>query len=126
MEYTDDYNLKIQEIEELKKAVKVKRLNEDLLEHLTATVSWIIRNCEKNNIPIPNKHTISRSITRAYEYLDKIPYADQPQGNRENNYRRGNSANICKPCWNGGHPELCDDEKCDTPNSKKFWDSVMN
>ncbi len=91
MEYTDDYNLKIQEIEELKKAVKVKRLNEDLLEHLTATVSWLVRTCEKNGLSIPNKQVISRSIDRAYEYLDKIPYADQPTGNRDNNYRGGNS-----------------------------------
>lgn len=78
MEYTDDYGLKLQEIEELKKAVKIKRLNEELLEHLTSTLSWLIRTCEKNNMPVPKKETIVKSIDRAYDYLDRIP-SDQPK-----------------------------------------------
>ncbi len=67
-----DYHIKMQEIEELRQAMRLKEINEELLEHLAATLRWLFHYCEKNRIPLPDRDRISRSLEIAMEIADKV------------------------------------------------------
>jgi hypothetical protein len=71
----DDYDIKLLANEELRQAIKIKRLNEQLLEHLHSTLIWAIRYCRKNNIPLPNEHIMKSSLEKAEKYLQQMPYS---------------------------------------------------
>lgn len=49
----DDRLIKMQSIAELRETLRVKQLNENLLDLLTSSMSWLKRYCEKNGIPFP-------------------------------------------------------------------------
>jgi hypothetical protein len=40
--------------QELQYALKMKRVNEELLEHLTSSIRYLIHNSKKYNIPLPD------------------------------------------------------------------------
>jgi len=69
----DDYHIKMQEIQELKEAIMLKRINEELLEHLISNLRWLLHYAQKNKMDLPDKDKIIISLERAMEIVDKIP-----------------------------------------------------
>jgi hypothetical protein len=60
-------------IEKLRYAVKVKRINDELLEHLATSLTWTLHYCAKNNLPLPNQDKINRIVNKALCLVDQIP-----------------------------------------------------
>jgi hypothetical protein len=60
-------------LEELRHTLKVKRINDELLEHLASTLRWLLRYSEINNIALPEKDKIILALDRAMEIAEKLP-----------------------------------------------------
>ena len=67
-------------------AKKLKRLNEELMEHLNSTVRWILHYCEKNDLRPPNLDILDNAVERSQDYIQKMATIttkynqdDQPQ-----------------------------------------------
>jgi NTP pyrophosphatase (non-canonical NTP hydrolase) len=60
-------------LEQLRYAVKVRRVNDELLEHLASTLWWLLHYAAKNNIDLPDKDKISLALDRAMEIARKQP-----------------------------------------------------
>lgn len=69
----DDYHIKMQEIQELREAVKLKRINEELLEQLASSLRWLLHHSQKYNIPLPETDKIIALLERTMEITDKLP-----------------------------------------------------
>jgi hypothetical protein len=52
-------------LEQLRYAVKVRSINDELLEHLASTLWWLLHYAAKNNIDLPGKNKISLALDRA-------------------------------------------------------------
>jgi hypothetical protein len=65
--------MKIAAFRELKDALQVKRVNDELLEFLAASLRWILHYCERNKIPIPDRNKINELMDRAIEIEKKLP-----------------------------------------------------
>jgi hypothetical protein len=44
---SNTYHIKMAVLEELRHTLKVKRINDELLEHLASTLGWLLRYAEK-------------------------------------------------------------------------------
>jgi hypothetical protein len=58
-------HIKLQEIAELRNALKIKELNEELLEHLQLSMLYILKYCEDNKVPLPDMDRIKNILDRA-------------------------------------------------------------
>jgi hypothetical protein len=52
-------HMKIAAFQELQDAIKIKRVNDELLDHLLATLRWIFHYVRKNNMPMPDQDKLS-------------------------------------------------------------------
>ena len=52
--------------QELKDAMQFKRVNEELLEYLSSSIRWLLHYSKKNNIPLPEKDKIHKSLTELW------------------------------------------------------------
>jgi hypothetical protein len=66
-------HIKSATIQELQDAVRIRCVNMELLEYLTSSLRWILRNCQKHNMEIPEKDKIMLLIDRAIEIDNKTP-----------------------------------------------------
>lgn len=66
-----DY-IKLQEIEELRQAIKIKQVNEELLETLASNVLWIVRYSHKYGIPLRESDRIKSILEKAQNLLSQI------------------------------------------------------
>ena len=66
-------HMKIAAFQELQEALKIKRINDQLLEFLASSLRWIIHYAKKNNMDIPDREKIIALIDRAMEVEDKLP-----------------------------------------------------
>jgi hypothetical protein len=60
---------------ELQEALKIKRVNDELLEHLLSSVLWLVNYAKKNNITLPEKDKITEILDKAIAIADKLPSA---------------------------------------------------
>lgn len=60
-------------LEQLRYAVKVRRVNDELLEQLASALWWLLHYAAKNNIDLPDKDKISLALDRAMEIARKQP-----------------------------------------------------
>jgi hypothetical protein len=57
-------------------------INDDLMDHLDATIRWLLHYCKKHNIEPPNLEQIKGSVLAAQIYLNNLPtFSAQPQAN---------------------------------------------
>ncbi|MFL6458885.1 MAG: hypothetical protein ACJ71G_18195 [Nitrososphaeraceae archaeon] len=70
---SNTYHIKMAVLEELRHTLKVKRINDELLEHLASTLRWLLRYAETNNITLPEKDKIVLALDRAMEIAEKLP-----------------------------------------------------
>jgi hypothetical protein len=88
------YHIKMAALEELRYALKVKRINDELLEHLASTLRWLLRYGEINNITLPEKDKIVLALDRAMKIAGKLPssqtsatHLSTPKDNTPEDYR---------------------------------------
>ncbi len=79
----DEYDAQLLKIENEKRILHGIRINDELMEHLSSTIRWLMHYCEKNNMRPPNLEHLSNSVKKAHEYLHKLP-SNQPSLNRSN------------------------------------------
>jgi len=58
---------------ELQDAIRVKRVNDELLEYLAASLRWILHYAKKYNIPLPEQDKINEVLQRTMSIADKLP-----------------------------------------------------
>ena len=58
--------------QELQEAVKIRKVNKELLEHLLSSVRWIIHYARKNNISLPDVDKMEQVIDKAIEIDEKV------------------------------------------------------
>lgn len=75
-------------VEKLRYALKVKQLNDELLEQLTSSLRWLIHYSDKYGIVLPEKNRIIILIGRVLEIEAKLPTSSE-QPNR--NTSKGNT-----------------------------------
>jgi hypothetical protein len=71
----DCYHIKMAAFHELQEALKIKRVNDELLEHLLSSVLWLVNYAKKNNITLPEKDKITEILDKAIAIADKLPSA---------------------------------------------------
>lgn len=57
---------------ELKDAIKIKRVNDELLEYLVSSLQWLVRYSKKNHLPLPDIDKIEETINRAINTVEKL------------------------------------------------------
>jgi hypothetical protein len=80
---------KLQKIEEDKINVRIAKMNDELLEHLTSTVGYLLHQEEKHGLHIPNKEQIQSSVRKAHSLLSDMSIlasssSHQPKVNTNN------------------------------------------
>lgn len=65
--------MKLAAFQELQDALKIKRVNDELLEFLASSLRWLIYYTRKNNLPLPEKDKIIRVLDRTMEISHKLP-----------------------------------------------------
>lgn len=61
------------DVERLRNTLKVKQVNDELLQHLESSLRWVIHYCRKNNIPLPEEDKIIDLCNKAIEIEKKLP-----------------------------------------------------
>ncbi|MGI0015463.1 MAG: hypothetical protein ACREBU_18760 [Nitrososphaera sp.] len=84
----DDYAMKMLLVDELRDAVRIKRLNEELMEHLQSTILYILQYAKENKIPLSNLIVIAKAVERAEAM---ILLATNGNSTTENNNGRFNT-----------------------------------
>jgi hypothetical protein len=69
---TSDH-IKIAAFQELQNALRVKQLNDELLEYLASSLRWLLHYSKRNNIPLPDRDKIEQIIDRTLEIAEKLP-----------------------------------------------------
>jgi hypothetical protein len=59
-------------MEELRGALKLKEINEELLDQLASGLRWLLHYSSRYNIPLPEKDKISDLIDRSMAIADKM------------------------------------------------------
>jgi hypothetical protein len=75
---TDEIDLMKKTLLEYDKAVRVKKMNDELFDHLLGSVIWILKYAEKYSIPLPKKDELYRMVKRSEFLIDEILYANNP------------------------------------------------
>lgn len=66
-------HVKFAAFQELQNVLKVKRINDELLEQLTSSLRWLLHYRQKYNIPLPETDRILDLLHRAIIIADKLP-----------------------------------------------------
>jgi len=59
--------------QELQNALKIKRINDELLLYLSSSLRWLIHYSEKNRLYLPDKDKIIEMLNRIMEIADRLP-----------------------------------------------------
>ena len=72
---------------DLKDAVRMKQLNQELLEQLTGSIHYILKYSEKHNVTLQNKEGLIGLIDKANNIINRM-CSDQPTFDDTKNNRR--------------------------------------
>lgn len=72
---TSDY-IKLAAYRELQEALMVKRVNDELLEFLCASIRWFVRYASKNGIHLPDIDRVNHILSVIREIESKNPISD--------------------------------------------------
>ncbi len=79
-------HMKMAAYQELRDAKQIKKVNDELLEFLAASLRWIIRYCQRHDMPVPEKDKIIELMDRAMAIEDKLPYEDEYRQSSDESY----------------------------------------
>ena len=74
---TDEIDIMKRTIAEYDKAVRLKRINQELYDHLVGSLIWLFKYSEKYHIVLPRKEELYRLIKRAEFLIDEIIPSDE-------------------------------------------------
>ncbi len=63
---------------EMDDAVKLKNMNEELMQHLSGSVYWLVKYSEKYCIPLPKKGELIRMVEKADSMIDQMTQRADP------------------------------------------------
>jgi hypothetical protein len=67
----EDYTM-MAAFQELRDAIKIKRVNDELLEYLVSSLQWLVNYSKKNYIPLPDVEKIQETTDRAINTAEKL------------------------------------------------------
>ena len=67
--------IKMAAFQELQDAMKIKNVNDELMEYLVSSLRYLIHYCRKHNMPLPEDEKIIELCNRAIEIDNKLPIA---------------------------------------------------
>ncbi len=73
---TDERYIKLQALEELRQALRIKKINEDLLELLNSTLVWLVRYCDKNHLPL-DYPKLEKRLKKIQELITQLPISNE-------------------------------------------------
>jgi|APSaa5957512535_1039671.scaffolds.fasta_scaffold08481_12 hypothetical protein len=74
---------------EMDDAVKLKKMNEELMQQLSGSVYWLIKYSEKYDISLPKKEELLRMVEKADSMIDKMTQRADPTKIDSEKNRRG-------------------------------------
>ena len=69
---TDEIDLMRKIIKQYDRALRVKKLNEDLYSHLIGSIYYLLKYSEKYSIPLPQKHALLGMVQKADFIIDQF------------------------------------------------------
>jgi hypothetical protein len=66
-------------LREYEHAKHLKRMNQELYQHLTGSIYWLLKYSEKYNIPLPKKDELLRMVEKANFLIDQFIPPPKPQ-----------------------------------------------
>jgi hypothetical protein len=68
----DEYRILQDALNTMKYAQSLKRLNQELYDHLCGSILFVIKYAEKNNITLSNRELLLSLITKSNDYIHMI------------------------------------------------------
>lgn len=68
----NQYQIAIMTLNELKAALRLKKLNQELYEQLIGSIRWLLRYSEKNGIALPDRDKLSTIVERTHTIIGKF------------------------------------------------------
>jgi hypothetical protein len=68
----DEYRVLQDALNIMKYAQSLKRMNQELYDHLCGSILYIIRYADKNNMALPDKEVLLGLITKSEDYIESI------------------------------------------------------
>jgi len=70
----EDYTM-MAAFQEIKDAIKIKRVNDELLEYLVSSLRWLLHYSKKNHILLPEMDKIEQIVNRTMKIAEKLPHS---------------------------------------------------
>lgn len=67
-----DYNLKLQLTQELDRAVRGQKLNQELYDYLMSTIQYILKTAKDRQIELPKPQNLAYSLERIHALMDAV------------------------------------------------------
>ena len=74
----DEYRIMQDALNTLRYALSLKRLSEELYDHLCDSILYLIRYSEKNNMVLPNRSSLLELVDKSREHVDAIKNIRMP------------------------------------------------
>lgn len=58
-------------VEKLRYVIEMKRINDELMEHLSTSLTWVLHYCAKNNLPLPDREKIDQIVDNAIKLTNR-------------------------------------------------------
>ena len=85
MNQNSDYNLKLQLAQELERAVRGQKINQELYDYLLSTIQQVFEYSKDNQIILPKPENLLYSLTMIHKLIDSVNANHikfyQPMGN---------------------------------------------
>jgi hypothetical protein len=68
---TNEVDIMEKTIAEYKQAVRLRRINQELYDHLLGSITWLLKYCEKYNVRLPQQEALYGLLKRAEFLIDE-------------------------------------------------------
>jgi hypothetical protein len=79
----DAYRVLQDALNTMRYTLSLKRLNQELYDHLCGSITYIINYSEKNDIILSNKENLLQLIVKSHDYIDAIKERELPSLSKE-------------------------------------------
>ncbi|MDE1876236.1 MAG: hypothetical protein KGH86_05365 [Thaumarchaeota archaeon] len=86
---TSEIDLLRQALKKHEQASRLKKINEELYQHLTGSIYYILKYAEKHGISLPQKEALLRMIEKADFIIDQFA-KPSTESKQDKDYRQGN------------------------------------
>jgi len=75
---TDEVDVMKKAVMYYDRAILLKRINENLYDHLIGSIIWLLKYSEKNGITLPKKEELYNLVKKAEIFFDEISASGSP------------------------------------------------